>query len=221
MQEHHIKTADCNLTTVTEAIGQQVGFPVTLLDSKCFRIIESDTTSMTEFWKSNRKILAASKSIYDKLRGSSTDFQEAVDDQTEDDNAHKSKRPRHSSAESSSKLDKILEGVDILTQQSSISTVLSAAFECVVCKSITSKPQFLSCCKRIVGCQGCVSRWFGAHGSCPHCSMSGASYCDVKGLDDLLGQARKVCGESAAGDPSTETESDSDFELPTINFRRD
>ena len=50
-----LEAGHCSLATVAEFINQQVGFPVVLLDSKCYRIIESSTTNSTEFWKSNRK----------------------------------------------------------------------------------------------------------------------------------------------------------------------
>ena len=61
----------CKCSVIADFIRQQVGFQVTLLDSKCFPIMENDTTNGADFWKSNRKRLAASSSLYTKLVGSS------------------------------------------------------------------------------------------------------------------------------------------------------
>ena len=66
-----LKVGHCSPSLVAELVRQQVGFEVVLLDSKCFPILESETIAATDFWKSNRKVLAASKSLYVKLTGSS------------------------------------------------------------------------------------------------------------------------------------------------------
>ena len=55
-----LEVGRCSPVNVAELVNQQVGFQVVLLDSKCFPILESDTTTGTDYWKSNRKILAAS-----------------------------------------------------------------------------------------------------------------------------------------------------------------
>lgn len=54
----------CNVRTVSDLMTEQVGFPVILLDSKCYPLSSNSGTSGTDFWKSNRRILAASKSLY-------------------------------------------------------------------------------------------------------------------------------------------------------------
>ena len=113
-----LEAGHCSLATVAESINQQVGFPVVLLDSKCYRIIESSTTNSTEFWKSNRKILAASLSLYDKLKGTCSTLQEAVN-LTVDDDAPRSKRPCVSRSDDS-KLEKILERVYCLQKKSAL-----------------------------------------------------------------------------------------------------
>lgn len=109
-------------------------------------------------------------------------------------------------------------------KQSTIINSVASTFECVICRSVMHRPQFLTCCNRAVGCEQCISRWFGEHGSCPHCSTSGASYIDIKGIDDLLDQARTLHGDNVSdgqGSPSqsAEADSDSDFELPAVSFR--
>ena len=74
-----LEVGRCSPANVAELVKQQVGFQVVLLDSKCFQILESDTTTETDYWKSNRKILAASKSLYTKLAGTSANLKRARD----------------------------------------------------------------------------------------------------------------------------------------------
>ena len=51
----------CSVGNVAHLVKQQLGVDVILLDSKCFRLYDNDSTSGIGFWKSTRKILAASK----------------------------------------------------------------------------------------------------------------------------------------------------------------
>ena len=60
-------TAQCNVPTISKLVEQQVGFEVMLL-------LSNDSTCGPDFWKGTRKILAASKSVYQKLTGLSTDL---------------------------------------------------------------------------------------------------------------------------------------------------
>ena len=59
----------CNVRSVSDLMAKQVGFPVILLDSKCYPLSSNGGTSGTDFWKSSRRILAASMSLYEQLRG--------------------------------------------------------------------------------------------------------------------------------------------------------
>lgn len=60
---------DCSVVKEAEMVKRQVGFDVVLLDSKLYPLISSDATSGIDFWKSTRKIIAASRSVYEKLGG--------------------------------------------------------------------------------------------------------------------------------------------------------
>ena len=60
----------CNVSVATEKVTKQVGYDI-LLDSKCLPVLTSEGTSGLEFWKSTRKILAASWSVYEQLTGKS------------------------------------------------------------------------------------------------------------------------------------------------------
>ena len=60
---------ECNIATAVELVKHQVGFDVVLLDCKLFPLIENEAMSCPDFWKSTRKIIAASRSMYEKLVG--------------------------------------------------------------------------------------------------------------------------------------------------------
>ena len=68
------------------------------------------------------------------------------------------------------------------------------AFRCSICCCSPIKPPvvFGRCCKRLLGCQDCVDRWFGGEDgvtrSCPLCRTEQAyvDTCILKGLDELL-----------------------------------
>lgn len=68
-----LKVNRCGPTIVAELVKQQVGYDVILLNSKCFPVLDNDISRSSEFWKSTRKIMAASKSLHVKLKGSSAD----------------------------------------------------------------------------------------------------------------------------------------------------
>ena len=44
-----LEVGHCSPSLVAELVRQQVGFEVVLLDSKCFPILESETTAATDF----------------------------------------------------------------------------------------------------------------------------------------------------------------------------
>ena len=69
-----LKPSQCNVKGVTQFITNEVGFQVVLLDSKCYPILDGEASGKAAFWKSTRKILAASKSLYEQLVGETTDL---------------------------------------------------------------------------------------------------------------------------------------------------
>ena len=52
-----LEVGQCSIATVAESIRQQVSYPVVLLDSKGYRIIESSTTKTAEFGRVTVKFL--------------------------------------------------------------------------------------------------------------------------------------------------------------------
>ena len=64
----------CNVPAATKKVTEQVGYELIILDCKCFPLLTSEGTSGQDFWKSQRKLLAASSSssVYERLTGKST-----------------------------------------------------------------------------------------------------------------------------------------------------
>ena len=211
-----VEAGSCSPSSVAEKVCQQVGFEIVLLESKCFPILENDTTASIDFWKYNRKILAASKSLYTKLTGSSVNPRRATSElhDAENDDDIPAKR----CCLSERKLDKILQGVEAIIKTNKISSACSNAFECIICKDTMQDPQFSPCCKQIVGCRECVARWLEESHTCPHCSSSNivAGYADVHGLEEVITSLGK---QVSIPRNTQEQDSDSDFDLPVVKFR--
>ena len=210
-----IEAGVCSPSSVAEKVRQQVSFEIVLLDSKCFPILENDATASIDFWKYNRKILAASKSLYTKLTGSSANPRRATSELHSDDDEKDNDSPPKRYCLSERKLDKILQGVEAILKTNKVSSTFLNAFECVICKDTMQDPQFSPCCKRIVGCRECVARWLEESNTCPHCSSSNivAGYVDVHGLEEVITSLGKEVVSSPRED------SDSDFDLPIVRFR--
>ena len=234
---------DCSPSAVAHSVSQSVGFEVILLDSKCYPLLDNATTSTSEFWRSTRKILAASKSVFQRLSGTSIDFKKRMNDETTHGDVHKEvptpKRPCFSGSVTEKKLDKIESRFTFID-------TITKFFECVVCKSICKKPCATStCCQRILGCTTCVQRWIDQYRTCPHCSanISMMDIHDIKGMDELLNAASVLSGEvemQVTGQdgsdeqptalPSHEADQEAqefiisseedDFELPRASFRQ-
>ena len=64
---------DCSIKAVCDKVKEQVGFEVILLDSKCYPLFASEETSDPDFWRSSRKVVAASKARFEKLGGVPTE----------------------------------------------------------------------------------------------------------------------------------------------------
>ena len=126
-----LEIGNCTPSVVADLVRQQVGFPVILLDSKCFPILENETTSAIEFWKSNRKILAASSSLYSRLTGSSADPGRA---KIEILLLQVTLRALKSCI--STNLHQILDGVETIRQKHEVLGKISSMFECVVHLSV-------------------------------------------------------------------------------------
>lgn len=143
-----LSTNNCSVAVVSDLTQQQVGFDVILLDSKCFPIMDTDTTSSVDFWKSNRRILAASKELYHKLTGSSTDpkhakkeLRKSIDltrtaNDYSDIEEPKSKRSPILRDDLNTKLNQVIEGIEEIKNNNEGIKAVGSLFECIICKDI-------------------------------------------------------------------------------------
>ena len=203
---------------------QQVGFDVQLLDSKCYPLLANEGTSGTEFWKSTRKILGASKSIYERISGLSADMNiEQAIDLTDDEAGPSQKRQRSEPLEPDvTGMQLVLEKLTKVEKKLAFLDELTQGFQCVICKGTAKTPIVSPCCQRVVGCESCVNNWMGSQSQqsrCPLCSTSGAvlNKFALKGFDDALkvihGTTAEVAGPAVPTPPQLDN-SDSEFEDP-------
>lgn len=94
----------------------------------------------------------------------------------------------------SSGVSKILSVKVKLNLPIGLSAILQDAFKCCICHTspLQPPPIFARCCRRIIGCQACVDRWYrgesGADQKCPLC-RGDRGYADtsqIVGLDTFL-----------------------------------
>ena len=141
------------------------------------------------------------------------------DDEEEDLDDFVVKPPKKFKAKSSSQMEEMhrdiqqisrnLECIFKLTKNTKLPPglykLLSDTFQCQICRAmpIVPPPIYTRCCKRILGCQTCVDRWYcgtdSINHSCPICRSERAftETSQIKGLDDFLNGIRAVFdGES-------------------------
>ena len=128
----NLEQSMCNVGSVAQLVKQQLGIEMILLDSKCFKLYDNESTSGMDFWKSSRKILAASKQAYESLTGKSArDTPDALVDKTGEESRPIAKKPRlvHD-ADANYKLDKVVTGIKTLND---LFHCFPQCLECVVC----------------------------------------------------------------------------------------
>ena len=90
----------------------------------------------------HKKILAASKSLYEELTGHST---------TIDSNLEAMQPPPAKKQRQEDMLIELLEKVTAIDKKVSLPSELSKALQCSICKGIASPPVVSSCCQRVGG----------------------------------------------------------------------
>ena len=207
-----LEANNCGPAVVAELVKQQVGYDVTLLDSKCFPVLDNDTTRSMDYWKLTRKILAASKVLYKKLKGTSADPEKAkvqidltdVDICDESPSTPIAKRQRLAACgatvleekvdEMLSRLALLQERLDMIEDRFSFANTVLDVFDCIICRAVTNKPLISLCCNRLIGCNDCVGQWLCGKGSCPLCSTKAStdSFIELKGMDQALVEAATI-----------------------------
>ena len=227
-----VDSFSCNPTAVTKLVSANVGFQVILLDSKCYPLLDNNVTSALDFWRSTRKILAASKSSYEKLTGKTFSSSTSIDLTEELEMSTKVPSPKRRCCTDENllqKVDKVLMGIEKLEKGLEFLSALAKSFECVICKNISRKPIVTKCCQHVIGCESCVAQWLQNSNQCPHCSSSGPSvsvHVQLKGFDEVLTAASLMFEQKDYDNQDTDVtvqeqeDSDSDFELPPVNFAR-
>ena len=213
-----IDNSCCSPSAVAQLVTASIGYDVILLDSKCYPLLDNDATSTLEFWKSTRKILAASKVSYNKL----TNKPVTNIDLTGNDEP----LPKRQCSDDSDLLKEVLDRTKKLEKGFDFLSSLAQTFECLICKGICKKPIIAAnCCQRIVGCDTCVSRWSETSDFCPHCSTSGFQCLQLKGMDNTLVFASCIFDPGSDNittnrQHETAYDSDSSGELPPVSFSR-
>ncbi|SMN01305.1 hypothetical protein SPONN_2366 [uncultured Candidatus Thioglobus sp.] len=68
--------------------------------------------------------------------------------------------------------------------------VVQDSFRCAICQDTISPPAIFSrCCRFIIGCEGCIDRWYEDRSkSCPRCRQERgfSETCRLNGLDEFL-----------------------------------
>ena len=194
-----ISPSDCNVSSITPLVSEQVGFQAILLDSKCYPLLSNESTSGVDFWRSTRKILAASRAVYEKVTGidPSKDVIGQALDLPDSESSPKRRRVEVTDPDVPSSVDTklIIDKLTNLEKKLEFLDELNQGLICAICKYIALKPVVSPCCQRIIGCEICVNRWLHENApSCPFCNTT-AKINDrflLKGFDDVITIARVI-----------------------------
>ena len=176
------------------------------------------------------KIIATSRSAYEKLVGKST----VQDISTVDDDVEivepAAKKPRiadETVAAIFQKVCNVESNVKSIHEKLQFLSDIKKGFECVVCRLPCREPVVSSCCQRIIGCSECVRQWANANSRCPLCRVktSTTTNFQLKGIDGITGLFRMADDHGGVGEVTVEVDtassgdSSNEFEdLPS--FRR-
>lgn len=206
-------------------VSEQVGFPTILLDSKCFALMKNDATSGIEFWKSTRKILAASASLWQQVSGHNIGTKLSVQVQGNADvHEDAGPAPKKQRLDNSETCQTVLEKVSKLEEKFTFLDELAQSLTCAICKTVSTLPVIFPCCQRVVGCESCINSWLAGQSRCPLCNTSD-KISGLKGFDQVLSvahifhtEAEPPTQQSTSNERIDHMNYDSDFEeLPQFS----
>ncbi len=145
-----------------------------------FPVLNTVTTTSTDFWKCNQKILAASKSLYARITGSSANPQLAREETEESPPPQ-----RNSNSNQSCFLRNLIKSREASATESINQQACKDIWMCDL-QGLSHRPFYQPCCQQLVGCKSCVDRWLDDHDTCLHCSSEGVIPSELKGVDELL-----------------------------------
>ncbi len=198
-----LQPPQCSLTTVGQLVAQQVGFDVILLDSKAYPLLPSDATSGVQFWKSSRRVLAASKALYEKCTGIDANVMRACGEQAQP--PAKKKKRVDQGVECELPLQVVVDKISAvevklgsIEEKLAFLVDLGHGFTCVICKGPATSPAVSPCCQRVIGCQDCVDSWVASNPRCPLCGTEDvvAQRFVLKGFTDALAVLRAQCRDT-------------------------
>ncbi|XP_053718431.1 uncharacterized protein LOC128757287 isoform X1 [Synchiropus splendidus] len=184
---------------VKEALGEQE--PVILTDSQGNKIIDSEGTRGSVYWKQNsRKVFAVPEAHLLQVnkrrrlsRREDTGLQEVVADIEDVVEA----------AQGLKEVSQIIKdlsgfGHSTMTTTLSLSEAEAASLReicsCLVCKGLLKRPMFSTCCRSLIGCKVCVTEWCKTSTSCPKCREDDLedNIHEVAGLGEALAPLEKL-----------------------------
>lgn len=222
-----IDSTSSNPKDVSSLVSGQVGFEVVFLDSKCYPILHNDATTVLEYWKSTQaKYSATLWILFLKLTMSHLHLSVGTIQRTSLIKLNKCKQVLH--LNKCKQQVQVQASIDRLAKKFDFLTSFGKTFECIICRGICKNPVVAGCCRRVIGCEACVSRWATQNSTCPLCLCELRQRWQLKGLDDTLLLATHLCKDKdlpqlphLPPDKEHADSSDSDFEPPPpIRFRR-
>ena len=156
-----------------------------------------------------RKLFALSQVGNCKRKHSAQVISDEDDDETDDFTERRPSKNAKSTKIDDMKLgiNKINDNLDYIFKLSkdmtlppAVHTLITDTFECNICHSVPMSPPpiYGKCCKRLIGCQECVDKWYsteeGISNACPICrgEKAFAESSQVRGMDEFLNGIKTV-----------------------------
>ncbi|RXN22465.1 guanylate-binding 1-like protein [Labeo rohita] len=159
---------------VNEALEQEDS--VILTDGQGNKILETEGTRRSAFWKQNaRKVLAVKEEDFLQLQGNKKRRLSRRDDNGLDavfDKIEEVVLASQGLQEVSTTMKELMELASSnrrVSLAAAEAATIKDAFACVVCKGPVVEPIVSSCCQSLVGCRSCIDEWKRNSVFCPKC----------------------------------------------------